>query len=356
MLLSVLRAMFVITFMIVGLNYAEQVFRDLQPFQPEAILIVSLGIALLVIGLDVFIPQKSLLAISGVFFGLVVGMLVTYGTSLILNLFVEAYELPANTALMSTLKVAIGLIACYLSISFILQTKDDVRFVIPYVEFVKQRKGSHPLILDTSVIIDGRIADVLETWQVDAPVVIPRFVLEELQMIADSGDRLKRNRGRRGLDIVNKLQHIATLEVQFQDIRMTREEAAEPVDQQLVNLAQKIDGRIVTNDYNLNKVARIRGVGVLNINDLAKALKPQFLPGESMAVKIIKPGEEPGQGVGYLEDGTMVVVEAARDKIGETIPVLVTSALQTSAGRMVFGRIEGAKPPPDRPGRRGNNQ
>lgn len=356
MLLSVLRALFVITFMIVGLNYAEQVFRDLQPFQPEAILIVSLGIALLVIGLDVFIPQKSLLAISGVFFGLVVGMLVTYGASLILNLFVEAYELPANTALMSTLKVAIGLIACYLSISFILQTKDDVRFVIPYVEFVKERKGSHPLILDTSVIIDGRISDVLETWQVDAPVVIPRFVLEELQMIADSGDRLKRNRGRRGLDIVNKLQHITTLEVQFQDIRMTREEAAEPVDQQLVNLAHKIDGRIVTNDYNLNKVARIRGVGVLNINDLAKALKPQFLPGESMAVKIIKPGEEPGQGVGYLEDGTMVVVEAARDKIGETIPVLVTSALQTSAGRMVFGRIDGAKPPPDRPGRRGNNQ
>jgi uncharacterized protein YacL len=270
----------------------------------------------------------------------------------IINLLVNAYEWGETTSpLVSTAKVVIGLIACYLSISFILQTKDDIRFVIPYVEFAKHRKGVHPLILDTSVIIDGRIADVMDTWMTDVPVIIPRFVLEELQMIADSGDRLKRNRGRRGLDVVNKLQGIPTLEVQFQDMRMTREEAAEPVDQQLVQLAQKIDGRIVTNDYNLNKVAKIRGVGVLNINDLAKALKPQFLPGETMAVKIIKPGEEQGQGVGYLEDGTMVVVEGGRDRIGQTIPIVVTSALQTSAGRMVFGRVEGTRPP-DRPGRR----
>lgn len=353
MLLSVLRALFVITIMIVGMNYAEQVYRELEPFQPEAILAISLGVALLVIGLDVFIPQKSLLAVSALFFGLVVGMLITYGASVIINLLVSAYELGEVTnPLISTTKVVIGIIACYLSISFILQTKDDVRFVIPYVEFAKHRKGVHPLILDTSVIIDGRIVDVLETWATDVPVVIPRFVVEELQMIADSGDRLKRNRGRRGLDIVNKIQSIPTLEVQFQDVRMTREEMGEPVDQQLVNLAQKIDGRVVTNDYNLNKVAKIRGVGVLNINDLAKALKPLFLPGETMAVKIIKPGEEQGQGVGYLEDGTMVVVEAARDKVGQTVPIVVTSALQTSAGRMVFGRIEGTKPP-ERPNRRG---
>lgn len=351
MLLSVLRALFVITIMIVGRNYAEQIYRDLQPFEPEAILAISLGVALLVIGLDIFIPQKSLLAVSGLFFGLVVGMLVTYGASRIIDLMIEAYELgDSRTPLVSTVKLVVGLISCYLSISFILQTKDDVRFVIPYVEFAKHRKGLHPLILDTSVIIDGRIADVLENWLTDVPVIIPRFVLEELQMVADSGDRLKRNRGRRGLDIVNKLQSIPTLEVQFQDSRMTREEAMEPVDQQLVNLAQKIDGRIVTNDYNLNKVAKIRGVGVLNINDLAKSLRPLFLPGEGMSVKIIKPGEEQGQGVGYLEDGTMVVVEAARDKIGQTVPIVVTSALQTSAGRMVFGRIDNGRTP-DRPGR-----
>lgn len=353
MLLSVLRAVFVIAIMIVGMNYAERVYPELQPLQPEAILAISLGVAFLVIGLDVFIPHKSLLAISGLFFGLVVGLLIAFGASRIIELLADAYELGApSSPLISSTKVAVGVIACYLAISFVLQTKDDIRFVIPYVEFAKHRKGFHPLILDTSVIIDGRIADVFDNWLVDVPVVIPRFVLEELQMIADSGDRLKRNRGRRGLDIVNKLQNIPTLEVQFQDVRMTREEAAEPVDQQLVNLAQKIDGRIVTNDYNLNKVAKIRGVGVLNINDLAKALKPLFLPGESMSVKIIKPGEEQGQGVGYLEDGTMVVVEAARDKVGQTVPIVVTSALQTSAGRMVFGRIEGYRPN-DRQGRRG---
>jgi len=290
MLLSVLRAIFAIIIVVVGMNYAEQVYRELQPFQPEAILVISLGIAFLVIGLDVFIPHKSLLAISGLFFGLIVGMLITYGASRIIDLLVNAYEPGAtNDPLISTTKVAIGVIACYLSISFILQTKDDIRFVIPYVEFAKHRKGSHPLILDTSVIIDGRIADVLETWLVDVPVIIPRFVLEELQTVADSGDRLKRNRGRRGLDIVNKLQNIPMLEVQFQDVRMTREEAAEPVDHQLVNLAQKIDGRIVTNDYNLNKVAKIRGVGVLNINDLAKALRPLFLPGETMSVRSSSP-------------------------------------------------------------------
>jgi len=340
MLLSVLRALFVITFMIVGLNYAEQVFRDLQPFQPEAILIVSLGIALLVIGLDVFIPQKSLLAISGVFFGLVVGMLVTYGASLILNLFVEAYELPANTALMSTLKVAIGLIACYLSISFILQTKDDVRFVIPYVEFVKERKGSHPLILDTSVIIDGRISDVLETWQVDAPVVIPRFVLEELQMIADSGDRLKRNRGRRGLDILNTLQKdgATRLEISAMDAPDVPE-----VDGKLVALARRLDCPILTNDYNLNRVAELQGVSVLNVNELANAVKVVVLPGEVLNVQIIQDGKEVGQGVAYLDDGTMVVVEEGRRLMGQSVDIVVTRVLQTVAGRMVFGHPQNGK-------------
>jgi uncharacterized protein YacL len=241
----------------------------------------------------------------------------------------------------STTKLIIGIICCYLAVSFILQTKDDVRFVIPYVEFAKQRKGQHPLILDTSVIIDGRIVDVLAAWAVDAPVIIPRFVLHELQAIADSADKLKRNRGRRGLDIINRLQTNEKVEVQFLDARPGRDEEDESVDHRLVSLARKIDGRIVTNDYNLNKVARIRGIDVINVNDLANSLRPVFLPGEYMQVKIIRPGEAAGQGVGYLEDGTMVVVEFARERIGETIPVVVTSVIQTSAGRMVFGRLEG---------------
>lgn len=355
MVLSTLRALFILIIASIAMNYAEVTVSQSDGLPATAILIIAIGLATLIIAIDVLVPQKSLLAISGVFFGLVVGLLIAWGANKILDLLVDAYRPGlSNDALVNTMKVLVGVVSCYLAVSFILQTKDDVRFVIPYVEFVKERKGQHPLILDTSVIIDGRIADILGTWVTDATIVIPRFVLQELQAVADSADKLKRNRGRRGLDIVNKLQSNDKLDIQFQDAGMTREEAAEPVDQRLVTLARKIGGRIVTNDYNLNKVAQIRGVEVININDLANALKPVFLPGETMAVKIIKPGEEAGQGVGYLEDGTMVVVEAAREKIGETIPIIVTSVLQTSAGRMVFGRTEGA-PPPDRGRRKGSH-
>ncbi len=348
MLLHLIRAMFVLMVAGVALNYAELHRSDLA----LPALVIALGVASLVLAIDIFIPQKSLLALSGMFFGLVIGMVVAFGVGIILDLLVDAYQ-PGltGTPLVSTTKVLVGIVTCYLAVSFILQTKDDVRFVIPYVEFAKQRKGPHPLILDTSVIIDGRIAEILETWATDAPILIPRFVLNELHLIADSGDRLKRNRGRRGLDVVNRLQVNQRIEVQVQDAREPRNDAGESVDHQLVTLARKIDGRIVTNDYNLNKVATIRGVEVVNINDLANALKPVFLPGEAMHVKIIRPGEAAGQGVGYLEDGTMVVVEAARERIGQTVPIMVTSVLQTSAGRMVFGRIEGAAPA-DRPPRR----
>ena len=349
MLLNVLRALFVVVVTIVAMNYAEQVYVEIPPL---AILCISVGAACVVVGLDIFVPQKSLLAISGVFFGLVVGMLIAYAVGLIVNLLVDAYRPDfANPAMISTAKVLIGIVACYLSISFILQTKDDVRFVIPYVEFARERKGQHPMILDTSAIIDGRVADILSTWPLDCPVIIPRFVLQELQTIADSNDRLKRQRGRRGLDVVNRLQALPRLEVQIRDSRPGEDDDEDSVDLRLVSLARAIDGRLLTTDYNLNKVAQIRGVTVININDLVNALKPVFLPGEGLQVKIIRPGEAPGQGVGYLEDGTMVVVEAARECIGQTIAVVVTSVLQTSAGRMVFGRING-QPPPERPRRR----
>ena len=347
MLLTVLRVVFVLIVVALAMNFVELHWEDQSPEAVEAVLATSLGIAILLIGLDIFIPQKSLLAISGIFFGLVIGLVASYAASLILGLLVHSYLGGLeDSPLVSTTKVLIGVICCYMAVSFILQTKDDVRFVIPYVEFAKQRKGQHPLILDTSVIIDGRIADVLETWHVDAPVIIPRFVLNELQGVADNSEKLKRNRGRRGLDIVNRLQRLEQLDLQFRDTQASREEKSEPVDQRLVNLARQIDGRLVTNDYNLNKVAQIRGVDVININDLANALKPLFLPGEAMQVKIVKAGEEAGQGIGYLEDGTMVVVESAREKIGDTLPILVTSVLQTSAGRMVFGRVEGTPLPP----------
>jgi len=173
----------------------------------------------------------------------------------------------------------------------------------------------------------------------DAPLVVPRFVLNELQFIADSADKLKRNRGRRGLDMLNKIQSNPLIEVTIDD-RPVSTEAGNEVDQKLLVFSKAVDGRLVTNDYNLSKVAQLRGVDVININDMANSLKPVVLPGEPMEIKIIKPGEEAMQGIGYLDDGTMVVVEDARDRIGEVIELVVTSSLQTSAGRMIFGRVE----------------
>jgi len=190
-------------------------------------------------------------------------------------------------------------------------------------------------ILDTSAIIDGSVADICKTSFIEGVLVIPEFVLEELQHIADSSNILKRNRGRRGLDILNKIQNEIDIPVlisskDYDDIK--------EVDRKLVKLAQELNGQVVTNDYNLNKVSELQGVSVLNINELANAVKPVVLPGEEMEVKIIKDGEEPGQGVGYLNDGTMIVVDDGKDHIGDDLDVLVTSVLQTSAGRMIFAK------------------
>ena len=191
-------------------------------------------------------------------------------------------------------------------------------------------------ILDTSVIIDGRIADICETGFLDGTLLIPQFVLKELQLVADSADSLKRNRGRRGLDILQKIQKMSGIEVMISDLDYPE---VREVDLKLIELARTLQGKIVTNDFNLNKVAQLRGVDVLNINELANSLKPVVLPGEIMKVFILKEGKEYNQGVAYLDDGTMVVVDNARKMISKTIDVVVTSVLQTTAGKMIFGRF-----------------
>ena len=198
----------------------------------------------------------------------------------------------------------------------------------------KQARKSYK-ILDTSVIIDGRIADIAETGFLDGTIVIPQFVLRELQLVADSVDSLKRNRGRRGLDILQRLQKVASLQIQIveDDFPTVRE-----VDLKLIELAKVYEGKIITNDFNLNKVAQLQGVEVLNINELANSLKPIVLPGEAMKVFILKEGKEFNQGVAYLDDGTMVVVDNARKMIGKTVDISVTSVLQTTAGKMIFGK------------------
>lgn len=198
----------------------------------------------------------------------------------------------------------------------------------------KSKVAVQPKVLDTSVIIDGRIADIVDTEFLEGPLLIPGFVLEELQHIADSSDVLKRNRGRRGLDILNRIQKESAV-----DVHIYEEDPGEgEVDSKLLKVAKKLDGKVVTNDFNLNKVAELQGVPVLNINDLANAVKPVVLPGEEMTITIIKDGKEVGQGVAYLDDGTMIVVDGGKRYIGETINVVVTSVLQTSAGRMIFAK------------------
>ncbi len=294
------------------------------------LLLLSLG----VIALDVAIRRKELQTITAVYFGIVVGLFLAYVVGIALT------PLPMKEAARDSVQLVLGLVFCYACISLLLQTKNDFRFIIPYVEFAKEVKRLKPCILDTSVVIDGRIADVVETSVFDGQLVMPKFVIAELQAIADSSDRLRRSRGRRGLDILNRLRTNPNVELEIYEHELP-DFAGQPVDMKLVMLAKHLSGKLLTNDYNLNKVARLHGVIVINLNDLANALKPVFLPGERIEVHIVKQGEEPGQGIGYLDDGTMVVVEAGRDHIGKQVAITVTSVLQTSAGRMVFGRFDG---------------
>lgn len=341
MLLYVLRFLFFITstaFLLVGLNRTAKTDQDIYIFYAALVLTVFF------IAVEWLTPKKALFTLTGVFFGLLVGMVINWAVNWIIMMMNDLFwQLPPNTLRMGTWFA--DLCICFLCISIVIRTKDDFRFLVPYVEFTRQTRGLRPLVLDTSVIIDGRIADIAQTKLFDAPLIVPRFVLNELQLIADSPDKIKRNRGRRGLDMLNKLQHSPVVEVTVDDTPPPGLDEKSEVDQKLVAFTKNCDGRLVTNDFNLNKVASLRGVDVININDLANALKTVTLPGETMSVKILRVGEDPHQGVGYLEDGTMVVVEGANDKIGQTVTFAVTSALQTSAGRMVFGKCDNSSGP-----------
>lgn len=307
---------------------------------PWVIFIGTLALAGAVIGADVLLPRKQIDVISAVYFGLLVGVFLTYVVLLVLTPLLPT-PLPGDRwaqGSRTTVQLILGMVLCYICISVLIQTKDDFRFIIPYVEFAKEVKGLKPLVLDTSVVIDGRIADLVETNMLDNQLIMPRFVLTELQAVADSGDKLRRARGRRGLDILNRLRTNENVDLKIYD-RELPEMSGQPVDMKLVLLAKHLEGKIVTGDYNLNKVARLHNVQVINLNDIANSLKPVFLPGEMLAVRIVKPGEEVGQGVGYLDDGTMIVVEGGREQVGKEVKINVTSVLQTSAGRMIFGRV-----------------
>ncbi len=343
MLLWIFRAIFfiIILAVLVGNLTLDEISGEPGRANFWVILWSGLGFATIALLVDVFTPKKSLAALAGVFFGLLVGILFSWGLAQVLDLVNEIYNLGLHPISLQTIKWMMGVCICFLVISIVMRTKDDVRFVVPYVEFTKQTKGARPLVLDTSAIIDGRIADLYHSKMFDAPLIVPRFVLNELQLIADSADKLKRNRGRRGLDILNKMQKDLSIDIEIDDSVVPDIEEAKGVDEKLVIFTKHYNGRLATTDYNLSKVAQVREVDILNINDLANSLKAIALPGENMSVKIVKPGEESDQGIGYLDDGTMIVVEGARNKIGRELLISVTSSLQTSAGKMIFGKFEG---------------
>jgi uncharacterized protein YacL len=301
--------------------------------------ILALGAAV-VVG-DLLIRNKQITTISAVYFGLLLGILLGTLFTAALEPFMQEWQ----RTWVSGFRLLITVFCCYVSITTLLQTKDEFRFIIPYVEFSKQIKGNRPLVLDTSVIIDGRIADICDTRIIDTKLIVPKFVLQELQAIADSSDKLKRNRGRRGMDMLKRMQNNTKVELEVHEGNLPELRETHKVDERLVILAKVLGARVVTNDFNLNKLAQLQGVEVINLNEVANALKTVALPGEILQVRIVKQGDQMGQGVGYLEDGTMVVVEQGRSHIGQEVGITVTSVLQTPAGRMVFGRVDSGRKP-----------
>ncbi|MDZ4850844.1 MAG: TRAM domain-containing protein [Pirellulaceae bacterium] len=333
MAMLVLRLIFVFIAAGVGTLFLPPEGWEGPPWLPYMIFSGVMLLAAGVISVDIFFDQKRIELISAIYFGLLVGMLLTILLSLGLN------PLLATVPQRAPITLMLAVILCYGCVSMLIQTKDDFRFIIPYVEFARDLKGLRPFVLDTSAIIDGRIADLADTSILDSQLVMPRFVLLELQAIADSSDKLRRVRGRRGLDILNRLRTHEKVDFVLYD-RDLPEFAGQPVDMKLVLLAKHLNGKLVTGDFNLNKVSKLHNVEVININEIAKAIRPQFLPGEAFQLRVVKQGEGQDQGIGYLDDGTMVVVEGGRDRIGKTIPVTVTSTLQTQSGRMIFTRME----------------
>ncbi len=334
-----------------NISSSEDVAKEVRIQWGMAAFAVLVTIGFVVIVSDIGIRNKQITTISAVYFGLLLGLLLGKLFSTALEPFASGTWLaplkdgqhPEHPERMQALSLFITLVCCYVSISLLLQTKDEFRFIIPYVEFSKQVKGGKPLVLDTSVIIDGRIADICDTRFIDTKLIVPRFVLQELQSIADSSDKLKRNRGRRGLDMLKRMQNNPKVELQMHEANLAELRDIHKVDERLVVMAKALGARVVTNDYNLNKIAQLQGVEVINLNELSNALKSVALPGESLAIRLVKQGDQIGQGVGYLDDGTMVVVEQGRAYIGQDVAITVTSVLQTPAGRMIFGRID--RPP-----------
>jgi len=339
-LLVAVRLIFIVTLVSVVMATVASA-RSTAEFGPSTVvgfIIAAAGLALVVLLLDALTPNKRLTSIVGIYLGICLGLVVALAIGSIIDIVARAWEVNSDTALLyvGLIKIVVGLVLCYFSVSFVLTTKDDFRLVIPYVEFSKQPRGVRPIVLDTSALIDGRIESVAASRLIDASLVVPRFVLDELQQLSDSADRQKRARGRRGLDVVARLQAEPYADVRIEDPSLERK----PVDRMLVDYARAEQLRIATTDSALQRVAEISGVPTINLHDFASALRPSIGPGDPVDVEITRPGEHPGQGVGYLPDGTMVVMEGAAELQGSTVHGIVVNSVQTAAGRILFAKAD----------------
>ncbi|MGB3242231.1 MAG: PIN domain-containing protein [Candidatus Omnitrophota bacterium] len=292
---------------------------------------IGFVMALIIILLEVKLRRVSLRNLSVAVFGLIFGFFIAWMLTLILRL------IPMEENIYSTFQIVFTLVFCYLGMIISIKGKDEFNLIIPYVRFSREDRREQMYLLDTSVIIDGRVASICETGFMEGKLIVPRFVLQELQQIADSADASRRTRGRRGLDMLNRLKQIPGSEVIIHDESFPE---IKEVDAKLVRLSKVLDCRVLTNDLNLNKIAKLEGVAVLNINDLAGAMRPVVFPGEKMNVFIRKEGKEKSQGIAFMNDGTMIVVDNARKHLGKSVSVTVTSVLQTAAGRMIFASMQ----------------
>ncbi len=321
----IVRFIFMVSFTVVGVAVSPS-----NPFNGAAIAFCASSVLVL---LEYYFARQLALLFPSVILGSIAGI---FSAFIVVRTF---YMLPYVKDYVflpeANLFMMVACVFVYVAIACIFRTKDDIKIVIPYVEFARQYKGLRPAILDTSALIDGRIRDIATTGFMQMPMIVPGFVVDELHKLADSSDHLKRKRGQRGLDILGKMRQDKRI-----DLSIEREDAtrSRTVDDKLVEMAKNMNGMLVTTDFSLNKIARINNVPVLNVNDLANAMKPAIIPGEHITIKLIRPGENPDQGVGFTDDGSMVVVENGRHLIGETVRIEVTSTLQTSAGRIIFGK------------------
>jgi len=343
LLMLVIRSVFMILLVSVTLLTVNSVrgTGDFTYSTMVGLIISMVAVGLLVLAVDALTPNKRLAGVVGIYLGVCLGLIGAVAFGALIDVIARAWEIQQSLGVYLPLtKSVVGLVFCYLSISVVLTTKDDFRLVIPYVEFSRTRRGVRPWLVDTSVLIDGRLPALAATGFVDAPIVVPQFVVDELQKLADSGDRGKRGRGRRGLELLARLRESPYADVSLQDFRV----AGMGVDRMLVEAARGEGLRILTLDSNLEAVARIQGVTALNLNDLATTLRPALGPGDTASVQVTKRGEGERQGVGYLPDGTMVVIEEGQSRVGTTVAVVVTNAVQTAAGRLLFAKIEGVAP------------